>query len=79
MLSCLSCACDTYNDILYMLVYKVIQSNLGCRTLLFSTKSVFEQKIQDFYILYLEHKFGPRPNRANANRLIAYSHRFNAR
>ena len=57
----------------------MLQSNLGYQTLLFTTKSVFEQKIRDFYISDFEHKFGKQPNRANANRLIAYSHRFNTR
>ena len=40
-----------------------IQSNLGYRTLRFSTKSVFEQEIQDFYVSDFEQKFGSRPNR----------------
>ena len=40
-----------------------LQSNLGYRTLRFSNKSVFEQKIRDFYVSDFEQKFGSRPNR----------------
>ena len=42
---------------------KQIQSNLGYRTILFSTKSVIDQKIRDFYVSDFEHKFDSRPNR----------------
>ena len=40
----------------------IIQSNLGYRAILFSAKSVFDQKIRDFYVSDFEHKFGSRPN-----------------
>ena len=39
-----------------------IQSNLGIRMILYSTKSIFDQKIQDFYVSDFEHEFGLRPN-----------------
>ena len=35
--------------------YHQIQSNLGYRTLLFSTKSVFDQKNRDSYVSDFEH------------------------
>ena len=41
-----------------------IQSNLGYRTILFSNKSVSDQKIRDFYVSDVEHKFVSRPNLA---------------
>ena len=42
-----------------------LQTNLGYRTILFSAKSVFDQKIQDFYVSDFEYtcKFGSGPNR----------------